>query len=211
MAEMACSNQCAFATRPAEGGKSSTHPRRSRIPWNLCRGFRRLRKLSVVLTEAPAHYEEETLPAFSRFKAALNPGKSCSPTGPSTKTGWRANPWVKKGFSSDFAWALSRYVIDPVKQPFFDSLPIPARVHGGGRRPHRFRVAPAFAMAVTLAASHLHAAHVCECWRLCGRRHMIDSSCPRWKLRAIGSNCHSFRRAQIGGVLKPSGALPVIH
>jgi 2,3,4,5-tetrahydropyridine-2-carboxylate N-succinyltransferase len=100
--------------------------------------------------EAPAHYQEEHFRLFREFKAGLNRGEiRAAEPDPSTKTGWRANPWVKKGILLGFRMgAIVDMSIDPVKQPFFDKSSYPAR-------------------AFTAA----HAAHVCECGRLRGSRH----------------------------------------
>src|SRR5260370_24353656 len=77
--------------------------------------------------EAPAHYEEEHQWLFRDFKAALHRGeiRAAEPDA-STKSGWRANAWVKKGILLGFRMgAIGDMSIDTVKQPFFDKSTYP--------------------------------------------------------------------------------------
>ena len=61
-------------------------------------------QIERLFDEAPAHYEEEHFRLFRDFKAGLNRGEiRAAEPDPSTKTGWRANPWVKKGILLGFA------------------------------------------------------------------------------------------------------------
>src|SRR5947207_9870966 len=60
-------------------------------------------QIEKLFDEAPAHYEEEHQWLFRDFKTALNRGeiRAAEPDA-STKSGWRANAWVKKGILLGF-------------------------------------------------------------------------------------------------------------
>src|ERR1700740_2084563 len=80
--------------------------------------------------EPPVHYQEEHQRLFRGFKAALNRGeiRAAEPDA-STKSGWRANAWVKKGILLGFRMGVvADMSIDAAKQPFFDKSTYPARV-----------------------------------------------------------------------------------
>src|SRR5438132_14276384 len=86
-------------------------------------------QIEKLFDEAPAHYEEEHQWLFRDFKAALNRGeiRAAEPDA-STKSGWRANAWVKKGILLGFRMgAIADMSIDAAKQPFFDKSTYPVR------------------------------------------------------------------------------------
>src|SRR5579872_4273685 len=60
-------------------------------------------QIEKLFDHPPAEYEEEHFELFDRFKAALNSGevRAAEPDA-STKSGWRANAWVKKGILLGF-------------------------------------------------------------------------------------------------------------
>jgi len=67
--------------------------------------------------------------ALRDFKAALNRGeiRAAEPDA-STKSGWRANAWVKKGILLGFRMGASPTCpSDSAKQPFFDKSTYPVR------------------------------------------------------------------------------------
>ena len=57
---------------------------------------------------------------------------------------------------------------------------------------------------------HMHASYVHQRGRVCGRRRHGRFSRADGKLRADRKKCHISAASQIGGVLEPVGALPVI-
>src|SRR5258708_9478997 len=86
-------------------------------------------QIERLFDEAPAHYEEEHFWLFRDFKAALNRGeiRAAEPDA-STKSGWRANAWVKKGILLGFRMgAVADMSVDAKKQPFFDKSTYPVR------------------------------------------------------------------------------------
>jgi len=170
-------------------------------------------QIERLFDEAPARYEEEHLRLFRDFKAGLNRGeiRSAEPD-PSTKTGWRANAWVKKGILLGFRMgAIADMSIDPGKQPFFDKSTYPARAFTAA---DGVRIVPGGSSIRD--GSYIGRGVICmppmfvNVGAYVGEGTMIDSHALVGSCAQIGSNCHISAGTQIGGVLEPIGALPVI-
>ncbi len=170
-------------------------------------------QIERLFDEAPAHYEEEHFRLFRDFKAALNRGEiRAAEPDPSTKTGWRTNPWVKKGILLGFRMgAIADMSIDPVKQPFFDKSTYPARAFTAA---DGVRIVPGGSSIRD--GSYIGRGAICmppmfvNVGAYVGEGTMIDSHALVGSCAQIGSNCHISAATQIGGVLEPIGALPVI-
>lgn len=161
----------------------------------------------------PPGYSEADFRLFAAFKAALNAGeiRSAEPDA-QQPTGWRVNAWVKKGILLGFR--MGRIVdmsIDASRQPVFDKSTYPVRrmaadagvriVPGGSS----IRDGCYIARGVTcMPPMYINVgAYVDE-------GTMVDSHALVGSCAQIGRNCHLSAAAQIGGVLEPVGALPVI-
>jgi len=170
-------------------------------------------QIERLFDEAPAHYEEEHFRLFRDFKAGLNRGEiRAAEPDPSTKTGWRANPWVKKGILLGFRMgAIADMSIDPVKQPFFDKSTYPARVFTAA---DGVRIVPGGSSIRD--GSYIGRGVICmppmfvNVGAYVGEGTMIDSHALVGSCAQIGRNCHISAGGQIGGVLEPIGALPVV-
>lgn len=164
------------------------------------------RKPAAELTEA-----EQKL--FQKFKAGLNQGlwRAASPDA-STSTGWKVNSWVKQGILLGFR--LGQIVdmsIDTQRQPFFDKATYPVRTLG-----------PTSGVRVVPGGSSIRDGCYLGKGVTCmppmyinvgawvGDGTMVDSHALVGSCAQIGKNCHLSAAAQIGGVLEPVGALPVI-
>jgi 2,3,4,5-tetrahydropyridine-2-carboxylate N-succinyltransferase len=170
-------------------------------------------QIERLFDEAPARYEEEHFLLFRDFKAGLNRGeiRAAEPDA-STKTGWRANAWVKKGILLGFRMgAIADMSIDPVKRPFFDKSTYPARAFTAA---DGVRIVPGGSSIRD--GSYIGRGVICmppmfvNVGAYVGEGTMIDSHALVGSCAQIGSNCHISAGAQIGGVLEPIGALPVI-
>ena len=170
-------------------------------------------QIERLFDEAPAHYQEAHFRLFRDFKAGLNRGeiRSAEPD-PSTKTGWRANAWVKKGILLGFRMgAVADMSIDPVRQPFFDKSTYPARAFTAA---DGVRIVPGGSSIRD--GSYIGRGVICmppmfvNVGAYVGEGTMIDSHALVGSCAQIGSNCHLSAGAQVGGVLEPVGALPVI-
>ena len=155
---------------------------------------------------------EEHLAAFEELKAELNAGRvrAAEPDPGAKPTGWRVNPWVKKGILIGFrAGALQEMSVDG--WPFFDKHTFPlkrlevasgVRVVPGGSS---IRDGCFVASGVTcMPPMYINAgAYVDE-------GTMVDSHALVGSCAQVGKRVHLSAAAQVGGVLEPVGALPVI-
>lgn len=151
--------------------------------------------------------------AFLEFKRALNAGEiRAAEPDPSTATGWRVNAWVKKGILLGFRiGAIVDMSIDAAKQPFLDKATYPVkqftpedgvRIVPGGSS---IRDGCYVGRGVTcMPPMYINVgAYV-------SNGTMVDSHALIGSCAQIGERCHVSAAAQIGGVLEPVGALPVI-
>jgi 2,3,4,5-tetrahydropyridine-2-carboxylate N-succinyltransferase len=170
-------------------------------------------EIEKLFDEKPAKYTEEHFRLFGRFKDALNAGtiRAAEPD-TAAKSGWRVNGWVKKGILLGFRMgAVVDMSVDSTRQPFFDKSTYPVkqftaqssvRIVPGGSS---IRDGCFVGKGVTcMPPMYINAgAYV-------GDGTMVDSHALVGSCAQIGKNCHISAASQIGGVLEPVGALPVI-
>ncbi len=169
--------------------------------------------IEALFDQKPETYTEEHLRLFESFKEALNRGEvRAAERDPSAASGWRVNAWVKKGVLLGFRMgALVDMSVDPARQPFFDKATYPVK---------RLSVADAVRM-VPGGSSIRDGCYVGRgvtcmppmyinvgAW--VGEGTLVDSHALVGSCAQVGRNCHISAAAQIGGVLEPVGALPVI-
>jgi 2,3,4,5-tetrahydropyridine-2,6-dicarboxylate N-succinyltransferase len=170
-------------------------------------------QIERLFDEAPDHYEEEHHWLFRDFKAALNRGEIRAAEPDATaKSGWRANTWVKKGILLGFRMgAIADMSIDLAKQPFFDKSTYPVRAFTSS---DGVRIVPGGSSIRD--GSYIGRGVICmppmfvNVGAYVGEGTMIDSHALVGSCAQVGRNCHISAGAQIGGVLEPVGALPVI-
>lgn len=161
----------------------------------------------------PDQYEAGDFELFTRFKQALNAGeiRAAEPEA-SQASGWRVNGWVKKGILLGFRMGvIVDMSIDAARQPFLDKSTYPV---------HRF--SPADGVRIVPGGSSIRDGCYIGKGVTCmppmfvnagayvGDGTMIDSHALVGSCAQIGRNCHISAASQIGGVLEPVGALPVI-
>jgi 2,3,4,5-tetrahydropyridine-2,6-dicarboxylate N-succinyltransferase len=170
-------------------------------------------EIEKLFDEKTTQYTDHHFDLFQRFKQALNTGlvRAAEPD-PAAKTGWRVNAWVKKGILLGFRMgAVVDMSINPVRQPWFDKATFPVqrltadrgvRIVPGGSS---IRDGCFIGKGVTcMPPMYINTGS----W--VGDGTMIDSHALVGSCAQVGSNCHISAAAQIGGVLEPVGALPVI-
>ena len=171
-------------------------------------------RIDAIYRQNPESYTHQDLETFSEFKAGLNNGsvRAAEPDVSAAPHGWRVNAWVKRGILVGFRMGKSVEMSEPGSRfKFVDKSTYPPRdlsledsvrlVPGGsslrdgcyiGRRvtcmPPMYVNVGAFVDDGSMVDSHA-----------------LVGSCAQ-----IGKNCHLSAAAQIGGVLEPIGALPVI-
>jgi 2,3,4,5-tetrahydropyridine-2-carboxylate N-succinyltransferase len=170
-------------------------------------------EIERLFDDNPGRYTDAHLRLFQQFKDALNAGeiRAAEPDF-ARASGWRVNPWVKKGILLGFRMGkIVDMSIDAARQPFFDKSTYPVknmsadsgvRIVPGGSS---IRDGCYVGKGVTcMPPMYINAgAYVDE-------GTMIDSHALVGSCAQIGRKCHISAAAQIGGVLEPVGALPVI-
>jgi 2,3,4,5-tetrahydropyridine-2-carboxylate N-succinyltransferase len=170
-------------------------------------------EIEALFDEKPSTYTEEHFALFQRFKQALNAGavRSAEPD-QGSRSGWRVNAWVKKGVLLGFRMGV---VVDmsanETRQPFLDKATFPVK-----------RFTPQDGVRIVPGGSSIRDGCYVGRGVTCmppmyinvgtwvGDGTMIDSHALVGSCAQIGKNCHISAAAQIGGVLEPVGALPVI-
>ncbi len=156
-------------------------------------------------------FGEEYFAAFAELKEALNDGRvRAAEPDPTSPTGWRVHSWVKKGLLLGFR--IGRLVEFPADgSQFRDKHTFPLK-----RIPptHNARVVPGGSSirdgcyigkdVVAMPPMYVNAGAYVDDGTLIDS-HALVGSCAQ-----IGKRCHLSAGAQIGGVLEPVGALPVI-
>ncbi len=170
-------------------------------------------EIEALFDEKPASYTDEHFRLFERFKHALNSGaiRAAQPDA-SAKTGWRVNAWVKKGILIGFRMgAVVDMSINPVRQPWFDKATFPVQRLTSDRG---IRIVPGGSSIRD--GCYIGRGVTCmppmfiNTGTWVGDGTMIDSHALVGSCAQVGANCHISAAAQIGGVLEPVGALPVI-
>ena len=170
-------------------------------------------EIENLFDEKPQTYTEDHFRLFAEFKAALNAGaiRAAEPDA-AARIGWRVNGWIKKGILLGFRMGgVVDMSVDRTRQPFFDKATYPVRrftaqsgiriVPGGSS----IRDGCFIGKGVTcMPPMYINAgAYV-------GDGTMVDSHALVGSCAQVGKNCHISAASQIGGVLEPVGALPVI-
>jgi 2,3,4,5-tetrahydropyridine-2-carboxylate N-succinyltransferase len=161
----------------------------------------------------PESYTEEHFRIFDEFKRGLNEGRfRAAEPDTSAKTGWRVNAWVKKGILLGFRMgSIVDMSIDAARQPYLDKSTYPVK-----------QFTPASGVRIVPGGSSVRDGCFLGRGVTCmppmyinvgayvGDGTMVDSHALIGSCAQIGKNCHVSAASQIGGVLEPVGALPVI-
>jgi 2,3,4,5-tetrahydropyridine-2,6-dicarboxylate N-succinyltransferase len=161
----------------------------------------------------PEKYSEEHHRLFQEFKDALNGGLARAAE-PDTRArnGWRVNTWVKKGILLGFRMGtiveMGPY---PTAQAFLDKSTYPVKtIH----RDEGVRLVPGGSSIRD--GSFVGRGVVCmppmfiNVGAYVGGGTMVDSHALVGSCAQVGKNCHVSAAVQIGGVIEPVGAMPVI-
>lgn len=171
-------------------------------------------RIEKLFAEKPATYGPEYFEAFAELKEGLNSGtiRAAEPAASDAATGWRVNAWVKMGILIGFRiGVIENMSADHGKLPFFDKSTYPlkklsvdsgVRIVPGGSA---IRDGAFMAKGVTcMPPMYVNTgAYVDE-------GTMIDSHALVGSCAQVGKRVHLSAASQLGGVLEPVGALPVI-
>jgi 2,3,4,5-tetrahydropyridine-2-carboxylate N-succinyltransferase len=151
--------------------------------------------------------------AFAKLRDALSAGqvRAAEPDA-SSPGGWRVNTWVKQGILLGFKFGdLTDVSMDHGRVPFYDKDTLPLKkpglaagvriVPGGSSVRDGAYLAPGVIcmppMYVNIGA-----------W--IGEQSLVDSHALVGSCAQVGARVHISAAAQIGGVIEPVGAMPVI-
>ena len=169
--------------------------------------------INQLFEKNPEEYDHQDMEHFQEFKRALNSGQARAAEPHSgSPHGWRVNPWVKRGILVGFR--IGKTVdMSPGGGgfSFFDKSTFPAKdlTVGDG-----VRVVPGGSSIRD--GAHIGKSVTCmppmyvNVGAYVGDGTMVDSHALVGSCAQIGKQCHLSAAAQIGGVLEPVGALPVV-
>lgn len=170
-------------------------------------------EIEQLFDSPPESYSGHHRELFRRFKSALNSGavRAAEPDS-SSSTGWRVNAWVKKGILLGFRMGtVVDQSVDADRMPFFDKDTFTVR-----------HITPADGVRIVPGGSTIRDACFIGRGVICmppmfinagayvGDGTLVDSHALVGSCAQIGRNVHLSAAAQIGGVLEPVGAMPVI-
>jgi 2,3,4,5-tetrahydropyridine-2-carboxylate N-succinyltransferase len=172
-------------------------------------------QIEALFDHPPAKYGDEHFWLFQLFKDGLNDGtvRAAEPDSTAGATGgWRVNGWVKKGILLGFRMGvIADMSVDAARQPFFDKGTYPVkkitlssgvRIVPGGSS---VRDGAFLGKGVTCMPPMF-----INVGAYVGDNTMVDSHALVGSCAQVGRNCHISAAAQLGGVLEPVGAMPVI-
>ena len=157
--------------------------------------------------------KEEARQTFAALRSALSEGsvRAAEPD-PSAPGGWRVNAWVKRGILLGFRFGDTIDMsADHGRWPFFDKDTLPLKSVGAWSA---VRIVPGG--STVRDGAWLGRGVICmppmfvNIGAYVGDESLIDSHALVGSCAQIGSRVHLSAAAQIGGVLEPVGALPVI-
>jgi 2,3,4,5-tetrahydropyridine-2-carboxylate N-succinyltransferase len=156
---------------------------------------------------------ERARDAFVRLRTSLSAGevRAAEPDA-STPSGWRVNAWVKQGILLGFRFGdVVDMSADHGRWPFVDKDTMPLKRFAAASG---VRIVPGG--STVREGAYLGQGVVCmppmyiNIGAYVGRGTMIDSHALVGSCAQVGERVHVSAAAQIGGVLEPVGALPVV-
>lgn len=170
-------------------------------------------RIEQLFEEKPASYSGEDRILFTRFRELLNSGRvRAAERDGSQSTGWRVNAWVKKGILIGFRMgALVEMTAAASPTQFFDKSTYPLKTF---TPENAVRIVPGGSSVrdgcfVGRGVTCMPPMYI-NVGAYVDEGTMIDSHALIGSCAQIGRNCHISAGSQIGGVLEPVGALPVV-
>ncbi len=173
-----------------------------------------LRDEVLKLVDAGATADKASARAmFETLRAALSAGEvRAAEPDESSPLGWRVNTWVKQGILLGFKFGDTKDVsMDHGKWPFFDKDTLPMKKYPPGAS---VRIVPGGSSVRD--GAYIGAGVICmppmyvNIGAYIGEGSLIDSHALVGSCAQVGARVHVSAAAQIGGVIEPVGALPVI-
>jgi 2,3,4,5-tetrahydropyridine-2-carboxylate N-succinyltransferase len=169
--------------------------------------------ITRLVAEGASADRDEAREAFARLRSALSSGtvRAAEPDAGSFG-GWRVNTWVKQGILLGFRFGdIVDASIDQGRLPFYDKDTLPLKNPGLGAG---VRIVPGGSSVRD--GAYIGSGVICmppmyvNIGAYIGEQSLIDSHALVGSCAQIGARVHVSAGAQIGGVIEPIGALPVI-
>jgi 2,3,4,5-tetrahydropyridine-2-carboxylate N-succinyltransferase len=168
-------------------------------------------EIEQLFDQKPAEYTNAHRALFCEFLEALNCGgiRAAEPD-VASPTGWRVNTWVKKGILLGFRMGVNTDM-SVGALCFRDKDTYPMQAFDGAKN---IRIVPGGSSVRN--GAYLGQNVTCmppmyiNVGAYVGDGTMVDSHALVGSCAQIGRNCHISAASQIGGVLEPVGAMPVI-
>ena len=168
--------------------------------------------IEELFEEKPATYSDPERELFLQFRDLLNRGvvRAAEPDA-AQPSGWRVNSWVKKGILLGFRIGGIIDMSGPGPLHFFDKNTYPTKMLSPG---DGVRIVPGGSSIRD--GSYVGRGVTCmppmyiNVGAYVSDGTMVDSHALIGSCAQIGRNCHISAASQIGGVLEPVGAMPVI-
>ena len=170
-------------------------------------------RIDALVAAGASAGRDEARAAFGELRAALAKGElRAAEPDPASRNGWRVNAWVKQGILLGFRHGdVVDASMDHGRLAFFDKDTLPLRRLDAAAG---VRIVPGG--SAVRDGAYLGKGVVCmppmyvNVGAYVGDGSMIDSHALVGSCAQVGSRVHVSAGAQIGGVLEPIGALPVI-
>jgi 2,3,4,5-tetrahydropyridine-2,6-dicarboxylate N-succinyltransferase len=170
-------------------------------------------EISTLFAQGDSASKQQARDAFARLRAELSAGRvRAAEPDASSPTGWRVNIWVKQGILLALRWGdVIDVGVGKGRWPFLDKDTLPLKRLDIASR---VRVIPGGSSIRD--GAYLGTGVVCappmyiNVGAYVGDGSFVDSHALVGSCAQIGSNVHLSAAAQIGGVLEPIGAMPVI-
>ena len=164
--------------------------------------------IEELFTNPPSQYSDAQKKIFFEFRDLLNRGmiRAAEPDS-AAASGWRVNAWVKKGILLGFRMGG----IVQMSGQFFDKSTYPLKQIAAG---DGVRVVPGGSSIrdgcyIGRGVTCMPPMYI-NVGSYIADGTMVDSHALIGSCAQIGRNCHISAASQIGGVLEPVGALPVV-
>lgn len=170
-------------------------------------------RIEQLFDRQTSSYEQEWYDTFREFKQGLNNGeiRAAEAVQGAEPTGWKVNPWVKKGILLGFRIGMVENMSIDERFLYFDKDTFPLKKF---EMDHGVRIVPGgssirdgcyMGKGITcMPPMYVNVGAYVDDGTLIDS-HVLVGSCAQ-----VGKRVHLSAASQIGGVLEPVGALPVI-
>ena len=169
--------------------------------------------MTELFSQGSAASKDAARELFAQFRAELAAGRvRAAEPDPASPTGWRVNVWVKQGILLGFRFGdVVDMGIGKGRLPFFDEDTLPLKPLDIA---NRVRLVPGGSSVRD--GAYLGKGIICmppmfiNIGAYVGDGTLVDSHAIVGSCAQIGQRVHLSAAAQIGGVIEPVGAMPVI-